>query len=149
MEELGSHKSPHYPGSLLVGWKKVDQPECGRTRGSQTIWDWNPFQRKGQTKTLSAMAISKITIYTSGCNDSWIWTMTNSGTISVKYAYWLSKGSFPPTNRDNLRGCVWKKKKKKFIKGIKCIYRRLMQIVFLQGKNWKIHQTPWWFVSSV
>ena len=36
--------------------------------------------------------------------------MANSGTISIKHAYWLSRGSFPPTNRDNLRGCVSKTK---------------------------------------
>ena len=36
--------------------------------------------------------------------------MANSGTISIKYAYWLSRGSFPPTNRDNLRGYVSKTK---------------------------------------
>ena len=42
--------------------------------------------------------------------------MANSGTISVKYAYCLSRGFFPPTNRDNLRGYVLKTKIHEWLK---------------------------------
>ena len=108
--------------SLEVTKALIAQGACLLTGNGRSIRVWKdpwvpehlglkPISNEGANKDIVCNGNFQITVYTSGCNDSWIWTMANSGTIFVKYAYWLSKGSFPPANGDNLRGCLWKKKK--------------------------------------
>ncbi|KAF3946921.1 hypothetical protein CMV_026869 [Castanea mollissima] len=54
--------------------------------------------------------IMKIPIPLYQTEDSWSWIVTNSGSFSVKSAYWLCRAAATPSNIDAIRGQIWKTK---------------------------------------
>ena len=57
--------------------------------------------------------IHKIPIPSYPMEDSWSWTVRNSGSIFfffVKLFYWLCREGSPPWNLDYIRGQIWKSK---------------------------------------